>query len=66
MDTLRDLIDQSFQYYPIKRTHRKGISENLGLSSFREEKATDDINKLDTWEGFYYPRTNNDRRSFGP
>lgn len=65
MDTLMDLIDQSSQYYRIKRSHRKGISENLGLSSFREE-TTDDTNKLDTWEGFYNPRTNNDRRSFGP
>lgn len=66
MDTLLDLIDQSSWHNNRIRSHRKGISENLGLSSFREEAATDDTNKLDTWEGFYNPRTNNDRRSFGP
>lgn len=65
MDTILDLIDRSSWHNNTKRSHRKGISENIGLSSFREETATDDTNKLDTWEGFYNPRTN-DRRSLGP
>lgn len=65
MHTFTDLIDRSSWQSNTKRSHRKGISENLGLSSFREDTATDDTNKLDTWVGFYNPRTN-DRRSLGP
>jgi hypothetical protein len=64
-NTLLDLIDRSSWHSNAKRSHRKGISENLGLSSFREDTAIYDTNKLDTWEGFYNPRTN-DRRSLGP
>lgn len=65
MDTILDLMDRSSWHNNRKRSHRKGVSENLGLSSFREETATDDTNKVDTWEGFFDPRTN-DRRSLGP
>ncbi|KAK1251249.1 hypothetical protein MKX07_005804 [Trichoderma sp. CBMAI-0711] len=48
----------------MKRTHRKGISENLTYSSFHDDD-TDESSKVDTWVGFYNPRKSA-RRSLGP
>lgn len=58
-------MDRTSRQSNATKSHRKGISENFGQSFFREDTATDDTNKLDTWVGFYNPRTN-DRRSLGP
>lgn len=49
----------------LKRTHKKGISDTITYSSFRDDDPDDESSKVDTWVGFYNPRKSA-RRSLGP
>ncbi|PTB79031.1 hypothetical protein M440DRAFT_1327144 [Trichoderma longibrachiatum ATCC 18648] len=48
----------------MRRSHRRGISESITYSPFRDDDD-DESSKVDTWVGFYNPRKSA-RRSLGP